>query len=198
MDEALAAIGHEVRLRLAPPTQRRRPLRGPPDVERRLAHLDHRAVDDPGDDRRHLTGGHRHHHLVELADAVGLPAAKHERLPATQAGERGDVRILEPLAEPRRGAGFVDRDSDITTEQLVQRLGDQEQTALRTVGAGVLEEPAGAGEPSAGRCLLAAQEQREREPQRVAGGAAERHRRGDRSWWARVQAASLSVSAPTR
>ena len=46
MHQALPAIGHEVRLRLAPAAERRRPLLGPAHVEHVLAHLDHRAVHD--------------------------------------------------------------------------------------------------------------------------------------------------------
>src|SRR4029453_12409762 len=46
--QTLAAVRHELRLRLAPSTQRRRPLACAAYVEDLLARLDHGAVDEAG------------------------------------------------------------------------------------------------------------------------------------------------------
>ena len=90
--QALAAIGNEVRLRRAPLAERRRPLLGPAQVEDLLAFPDHRAVDDPDTDRRHLAGGDGHHDLVEQRHAFrGLPRSE-ERLADADATERHELR----------------------------------------------------------------------------------------------------------
>ena len=65
VDQAAPGEGDQVGLALAPARQRGGPLLGAPHLVRVLAGEDHAAVDDPGDDRRELAGGHRHHRLVE-------------------------------------------------------------------------------------------------------------------------------------
>jgi hypothetical protein len=100
--QALAAIGHEVRLRRAPLAERLRPLLGPAQVEDLLAFPDHGAVDDPDPDRRHLTGGDGNHDLVEQRHACrGLPRSD-EGLADAEATERHELRVAEALADPRR------------------------------------------------------------------------------------------------
>ena len=65
VDEALPAVGNEVRLRGAPLVEGLGPLGGAAQLEDVDTRLDHRAVDDAGRDRRDLTRGHRHHRFVQ-------------------------------------------------------------------------------------------------------------------------------------
>jgi hypothetical protein len=72
--EALAPVGDEALLIVAPPAQPVGPLAGPAHVERLVAGVDHGAVHDPRYDRGQLTGCHRHHGLVEeVAGRGGAP-----------------------------------------------------------------------------------------------------------------------------
>jgi hypothetical protein len=69
VNQALAAVEHQLRLRVTPAAQRRRPLLGPTHVKHLLATLDHRAIqvsDRPG----HLVRRNRHHRLVEQRHAL--------------------------------------------------------------------------------------------------------------------------------
>ena len=98
--ETLAAIGNEVRLRCAPLGQRRRPLPRPAQIEDLLAVLEHRAVDDPDADRRHLAGRDGDHDLVEQRHALRGLSRSEQRLPEAQPAERHQLRVAEALADP--------------------------------------------------------------------------------------------------
>ena len=67
--EALAAVEHELGLRVAPPAEGGGPLPGAAHVEQLVATLDHRAVGVAGGDGRHLVGLDRHHGLVQQRHA---------------------------------------------------------------------------------------------------------------------------------
>ena len=97
--EALAPVRHEIGLRGAPMVERLGPLGRPPQVEHVHARLDDGAVDDPRRDRRHLAGGHGHHHLVEQAHARGGVAQRERRLAAAEHPEREEILVVESLGD---------------------------------------------------------------------------------------------------
>ncbi len=170
MHQTLPAVRHEVRLRLAPAAQRRRPLLGPAHVEHVLAHLDHRAVHDPGDDRRHLTGRHRHHHLVELG-RHRAPAPHRARAPAP--GRDGRTP-----SGPRRRSGHRSPDASVNSARALpvspanrwpSADRKQQQAALHAIVVAVVEQVLSARQPAASRCHLPTLEQAEAEPERAPG-----------------------------
>ena len=94
----------------------------------------------------------------------------HQDLAAAKVAERGHVTIAvvrgdrQGVAELGEGRGHVAR------EQVADRLGNQRAAALHAV-AGALQGALGPSQPAAGGGHLAAEEEGEVDPQRVAGGA---------------------------
>ena len=101
MDQALAAVRHQVGLGVAPGAQRVRPLRRALQVEQLHALEDHRAVHDARGDRPDLARGHRHHDLVEPRGATGRVAQGDQCLAVPQGPERAQVGVTEPATDVR-------------------------------------------------------------------------------------------------
>ena len=167
MHQALPAIGHELRLRLAPAAQGRRPLLGPPHVEHVLAHLDHRAVHDPGNDRRHLTRRHRHHHLVQLSDTARLVPTKHERLSPAETPERRQIRVAAADTDRQRVSELGEGTASVPGDQMPERHRNDQQAALHAIAIGLVEQVLSARQPTPSRRHLPSQEQAEAEPERA-------------------------------
>jgi len=98
--EAEAHVGHHVGLAIAPLGVGVRPLAGTAQLEHALTERDRVAVDRAGDDRRQLLRGDGHHRLVHEQQAVVHPALPDERVAVLHHGERREVSIAEPLADP--------------------------------------------------------------------------------------------------
>jgi hypothetical protein len=99
MHQALTAERHEVRLRRAPVGQRCRPLLRATQIEELLAYLDHRAVDAPSHNRRHLAGLDGDHRLVQQRHALGgLPQPQQRPATANQS-ERRQILVAEAVTD---------------------------------------------------------------------------------------------------
>ncbi len=168
VDETLAAIGNEVGLAVAPAGKRRRPFLGSAIVEGLVAGLDDGAVDEPGDERRHLAGRDRDHRLIERRHPGGLLAPLDQRLTATESAEGADVGIVEAPAE------LIDTDEvilggmGIAGDQLFQRLDEDQQASLGAIEIRFVEHALRPRVPPPGRGHLAAEHQGHREPDRAA------------------------------
>jgi hypothetical protein len=79
MYQTEAVVGDHLGLALAPPRKRLGPLPGIAELVGVATESDRVAVDDPGDDRRELTGGGGDEDLVDQPQAVGDPSLLDER-----------------------------------------------------------------------------------------------------------------------
>ena len=99
--QALATEGDQIRLGRTPVRQRRRPLPGPAQIEDLLARLDHGAVDDPRNDRRHFTGLNGDHDLIQQRHARGRLAQRDHGPTKTKPAKRDQVRVAQsPKRDP--------------------------------------------------------------------------------------------------
>ncbi|MDQ3390855.1 MAG: hypothetical protein M3508_05885 [Actinomycetota bacterium] len=151
--------------------ERRCPLLGPAQVEALLACRDHCAVDETGDGRRHLTGRHGNHHLVELGCPSIVVTLQEQRLPAAETGERDQVRVPALAPDLTRPVEGDVRALGVTTQHGLQRNGHQQVAAFGALSRMFVEHALGPGQPSAGRGHLALQEVLERQPERRPSGA---------------------------
>ena len=173
VDEALAAIWHQVGLRVAPSRQRLRPLARASHVEQVRARREHAAVDDAGDDRRELAGGGGDHGFVEQRDAALYLTALDEHAAMALPRQAGEVRVAEPLAD-RCGFGkFVSRLLDVSTHDRVAGLGNQQVAALHAWVAALVEQTCGARQPAGSLRGVGAVHQNRRDARGDAAGATE-------------------------
>ena len=170
MYEAGAGERHEVRLLLAPPSQRRRPLAGAARLVRLLAGVDQAAIDEPGDDRRQLPRQGRDHGLVQLAEPLlhprqvdQVPALIHQR-------DREQVGIAEAGGDLGRSSGSGTCGLPISRSPVLEISRDQCIALLDAVALLTFEQPLGAREPARGARDLPAQHEVRAEPE----GAADR------------------------
>ena len=148
MHQALAAERDEAGLRVTPPGQRGSPLLGPAQVEDLLAGLDDSAVDDPGDNRGHLSRRHRHHGLVQEGHAVGDLAQRDETLAPPKPGQRRQIRVPEPVAD--RTGLFEDRErgGGVSLHEGLERRRDHREPLLDAIELRFLQQPAAPGDPA--------------------------------------------------
>ncbi len=102
MDQALAAVQHELGLCITPAAECSRPLVRPTNVEQLLARLDHGAVRVADRDRRDLSRSHAHHRLVEQGDALFDLAHVDQAPTLPDASEGGELRFAKELAHRGR------------------------------------------------------------------------------------------------
>ena len=167
---ALAAEGHQVLLRVAPPVQRPRPLVGAVQVEGQMAGFDHCAVDDPGGDRGDFPDRDGNHGFVEQGQAV-VELAQHDLcLPEAQRTEGRRVSVATcPSEVGGPGEGFRGGGAVALVEGA--QPGRDGQQALEGAGLGqVLDDPVGAGEPAGAAGRFAQQDEVHPGPDGAAGG----------------------------
>ena len=113
MHQALAAERDEVRLRVTPMRQCRRPLPRPAQIQHFLAGLDHAAIDEPGDERREAASGDGDHGLVEQCHPARTVPVQHGGLPRPEPSEYGqiDVPVTGVGGVPVSGVAAVVRDA---------------------------------------------------------------------------------------
>ena len=113
VEEAVAAVEHELLLGGAPPRERVGPGAAALEVEELRAGVDHRAVGVAGRQRRELAGLDRHHGPVEQCHPLGQVAEVDEHAALGDGGERGQLAVGVPggdlarLHEVGVGAGEV-------------------------------------------------------------------------------------------
>ena len=154
--QAQATVRHQVRLRLAPPAQRRSPHLRPPHVEDLLTCLDHAAVGVAHHDRRHLTGRDGNHGLVEQPYAFSDLAQVDQRPALTVTGERQQIQVSEAVAGLRGLAEGGVRARGVPLEDGLQRGQVQHIAPLHAIVPAVVEETPGPGDPAAGAGQVAA------------------------------------------
>ena len=170
MHQAVAAERDEIRLRVAPVRQRRRPLLRPTQIEDLLARLDHAAVDGPGDDLGHLVGHHRDHDLVEQGHSLDSLSLPDQRPALNVAGERHQIDVTEPIADLGRLAGDRVGARPVARDRVLKRDRHQQMPSLRAVALAIVEQPACPREPAAAASELAAVHQDEDHPAGTACG----------------------------
>ena len=146
-DQALSAVWHQIRLRLAPARQNRRPLPRAPKVEDLQTALDHAAVDVARRQRRHVARIDRDDRFVEQTDAfLGLPRTNQN--PAeTVPGERDQIAIAEALAD-RRGLGEEPVSAvEIAFEDRIHRDGQPQIAGFDALASALVQQALRAGDP---------------------------------------------------
>ena len=171
VDEAIPAERDEVRLRVTPVRQRRRPLLRPAQVQHLLAGLDHAAVDGAGDDLGDLVGDDGDHHLVEQAHPLADPALRDQRPALEVAGERHQIDVGEPIADLGGAAGDRVGGRPVSRGGVLEGFRDQEMALLGAIVRNVFEQATSSRQPAAGAGELAGVEQQEDQPARATGGA---------------------------
>ena len=167
MDQAASREGDEVGLALAPAREGGGPLPGAADLVGVLAGEDHAAIDDAGDDRGELAGGHRHHRLVEQAQPLlETPVLDQDVAPLVR-GEREQVRIAEALGDRRRLARGGGGPLPVAARLLFEDRGHEQIAALDAITLLAIEQPLGASEPAARAAHLATPGQRDADPERA-------------------------------
>ena len=131
--QALAAVGHQVRLGLAPLVQCCRPLSGPGQVEELHALEDHGAVDDPRHDRPHLAGAHRQHHFVQPGQPGRLVAHCQQRLAVPERRERCQVSVTEARRDLAGLHGELPRASSVVGVERAEQGRDEQIAACWAV-----------------------------------------------------------------
>ena len=94
MHLALAAVGHQSGLRVAPAGERSRPFASALDIETLHAQRDHGAIRQPDDGRRNALGDDIHHDLVEYGQCFRCPAEHHQAASATQARQHEEIVVV--------------------------------------------------------------------------------------------------------
>jgi hypothetical protein len=170
IDETLAAVRHQVRLRGTPAAQRGRPLLRPAQVEELPAGVDHGAVDDPGDDRRHFVGRNGDHHFVQEGHALFTPAKVNEGPTPSQPRQREQVSVPEAVADRRGLAEDGVGGLGIALLQALQRDRHQQIALFHTVQLAFREDTPRAGKPAARLGHLSPGHKLHADPERAARG----------------------------
>ena len=146
VDQALAAVGDEVGVGVAPRAQREDPLLGAGDLEQPLAGDDRSAGDQPRGLRRERVGLDGDHGLVHEGDAAVPVAELDQRLATTEPADGGHVGVGVPLTQLHDLDEPLERRRGIAGLEQAQRHRCQQQAAFGTVE--VAEELVGPGQPA--------------------------------------------------
>ena len=165
--EALAAVGHEVGLGRAPVVQGVASTRRRGGGRHVHACLDHRAVDDPGDDRRYLSGGHPHHDLVEVLHALRDATVGDRDLAGQQDAQRAQVVVAGLVAELDDGGRAGRGGHEVAALECSERDRHHQQAAGDARSRSARNEPLAAGLPCVGLGHLSREHQDEPEPERA-------------------------------
>jgi hypothetical protein len=87
------------------------------------AERDRVAVDDPGDDRRQLTGRHRDHRLVDEAETGFDRSSTDERVALLHQCDRQEIRVPEALADLRDLGRHAERGVVVAREDVLEEVG---------------------------------------------------------------------------
>jgi hypothetical protein len=171
MHKTAAGEGDHIRLPRAPLGQRGGPFLSAPRLVRRLAAEDDAAIDESAGYRRKLTRGDGHHRLVEQPQAFHHPALRDQEAALIHAGEGGQVRVAEALADLGRLGCRRDRGIEVTARRVLEDDRHQHITLLHALAPLPLDQPLGAAEPSGRLADLARELEMDGEPARAACGA---------------------------
>ena len=166
VNQALTAVRHQARLRLAPVGQHAGPLLGARDVEHAHAGADDRAVGEPRDRGIEVGGRDREHHLVEAAQRVLASTLPQQRPPHHEPAEDLEVGVAAQSAHAggrgRQGHALVDP-SELEQPAGLDDVRERRARTLHGVVPGDLPAP---GQPRAAPGRLAGVDQHEGVPER--------------------------------
>ena len=167
MHQTTSREGHEVGLTLAPAREGGGPLPGTAKLVGVLAGEDDAAIDDPGDDRGELAGGHRHHRLVEQPQPLlETPVLDQDVAPLVRS-EREQVRIAKALPDRRRLARGSRGRLPVAARLLFDDCGHEQIAVLDAITLLPVEQPLGAPEPAAGAAHLPTPGEADADPERA-------------------------------
>ena len=166
--EALAAVGHQVRLGGAPAGERGGPLLRATPVEDLVAAGDHPAVHVARDERRDLAGGDGDHRLVEQRHTLERPPQPDQGPALPVAGERDQIGVVESLARRRRAREGVGNGLAAQLAEIPDRVEQQQVAELDAVAPALLQQPSGTSGPARALGRLPSVEEAEGEPDRTA------------------------------
>ena len=167
----MTAERDEIRLRVTPAGQRRRPLLCAAKVENLLARLDHAAVEGAGDHLGHFVRRHRDHDLVEQGHSLDRPSLRDQRPGLNVAGKRNQIDVLEPFTDLRRLTGDRAGALPVARDCVLQGQRHQQMSLLRAVVVlAIVQQPACTRKPATGTGEFAAIEEDEDDPARASGG----------------------------
>src|SRR5680860_837213 len=149
VDRALPGECDQPGLVVAPGGQGMGPLAGPAEVRDVLAGLDRRAVDPPGGDRRHLSGHHPDHRLVEALQPLRDLARVDQQPPLGVHAQGQEVGVAIPT--PVVGDLRCDRDrlGELALDHVPDERHVVQVAALHRVFGDLVEETLGPGLPTA-------------------------------------------------
>ena len=150
INQALAAIAHEIGLRRTPLTEARGPLVRAAHVEDFVTRREDAAIDVPRENRRHIAGDHRRHRFIEQGDTFGDAGHAYQRPPASVTGERGEVAIGKTTGDLGGLAEHVVRPRRIGLAGALDRVWNQEIASHHAVELCLVEQTFRSDEPARG------------------------------------------------
>ncbi len=166
VDQAFAAIAHEIGLRRTPLTEARRPLVRAAHVEDFVTRLENAAIDVPRENGRHIAGDDCRHRFIQQGDTFGNAPHAYQRPPASVTGERGEVAIGKTLSDPGGLAEHVVRRRRIALADALDREWNQEIASHHAFEPCLVEQMFRSDEPARGGSESAALKETECQPER--------------------------------
>ena len=170
INQALAAIAHEIGLRRTPLTEARGPLVRAAHVEDFVTRREDAAIDVPRENGRHIAGDDCRHRLIEQGDTFGNAGHAYQRPPLSVTGERGEVAIGKTSRDPSGLAEHVVRRRRIAGDAL-DREWNQEIASHHAFEPCLVEQTFRSDEPARRGSEGVALEETECQPERGPGGA---------------------------
>ena len=163
--QALATIGHELGLGIAPSIEGPRPLTRPLDIECPLASIDHRTVDDAGHDRRDVAASHGQHHLIKTTGTGVDVARRPPRLTDAEACHRSEIGIVEPPGDRQRLFKMPACVFSLAAAEAHQPGRNSQIAGSNAVEGTFVDQPVSGGDPSSTVGRLSSLKQAERRPE---------------------------------
>ena len=170
IEQALAAVAHEVRLTGAPLGKRRGPLVRPAQIERFLARLQHTAIDITCQDRRHLACDHRDHRFIQQRDTFRDVSELNEGAAASVTRQRCQIGIVEAGSDFGGLAEYRVASCRVALHDALNGGGNQQISAHHAVELCLVEDTCSSGEPAGRRSDGAALQESKGKPPCGPGG----------------------------
>ncbi len=167
VNEALPAVRNQVWLSLTPAAQGGSPLPGPPEVEQLMADTDHRAIGQPGGQRRHLAGRYADHDLIQQPATLSRTAQRDHGLAQAQPPKTHQITVSEPLTDRRRLSKPPARRQRVPAVNSPHRTRQEQEAAFRAIGVTTLKKPASPCQPAGRLSHLIRVHQLEDKPERA-------------------------------
>ncbi len=170
IDEASSAERDEIRLRVQPGLQCRRPFLRPMQVEDRLEGLDRGAVDRPDHDRPDFACRDRHERLVEQCDATRDIRLVDQRHASPETAQRREISVPEPRGDAGGTLEALECGHEVALVERAQTLRHEDEPGLDAIELVVLDDPRRTVHPAATAGGLPTLQQGHPDPERVSSG----------------------------